>query len=77
MPETKYSCNWRQHNLCCSIVTCKICLCKKCLEEYYQKIINSISVTSEINSKDNSDDSNNLQEPRDSDYDVTVDGVFF
>ena len=42
------------------------------------KTINFISLTNEHkNSEDYSDDSNNLQEPHDSDDDVTVDGDFF
>ena len=53
-------------------------LCKKFLEAYDQTIINFISLTNENkNSEDDSDDSGYLQEPHDSDDDVTVDGDFF
>ena len=56
----------------------KICLYKKCFEAYDQTIIKFTSLTNENkNSEDDSDDSDNLQEPHDSDDDVTVDGYFF
>ena len=61
--------------MCFSIVTRKICLCKKCFEAYYQTIINFISLKNENeNSEDDSNDAYNLQEPHDSDDDVTIDG---
>ena len=40
-------------------------------------IINFISLTDEKNSEDDSDDSENLQEPHYSDDDETVDGYYF
>ena len=50
---------------------------QKIFEAYNQTIINFISLKNENkNSEDDSDDSNNLQEPHSSDDDVTVDGVF-
>ena len=78
MPEKKISCSQRQKYLCCIISTCKICLWKKCLEEYYQAIIHFISFPNENkNIKDGSDDSVNLRETHDSDDDKTVDLIFF
>ena len=53
-------------------------LCKKCFEAFDQKIINLISLTNENkNSVEDSNDDDDLQEPHDSYYGVTVDGVFF
>ena len=76
--KTKCGCNTSQKYFCCSIETCKICLCNKYFEAYDQTIINFISLTNEHeNSKDDSDDSKDLQEPHDSDDDVTVDRDFF
>ena len=76
--KTKCGCNWRHQFFCCSIVTRNICLCNKCFEAYDQKIINFISLTNENkNSEDNSNDSDDLQEPHDSDDDVTVEGYLF
>ena len=64
--------------MCCSIATCNICLRKKCFEACYQTIFNLISIANENkNSKENSDDSDDLQKTHDSDDDVTVDGDYF
>ena len=64
--------------MCCSIATCKICLRNRCFEACDKTIIIFISLTNENkNSEENSDNSNDLQEPHDSDDDVTVDGDFF
>ena len=61
-----------------SVATCNICLCKKYFESHDQTIISFISIKNETkNSEDDSDDSDNLQEPHDSDDDVTVDGDCF
>ena len=50
-------------------------MCRKFFEAYDQTIINFISLTNENKScEDNSDDSENLQEPHNSDDDVTFDG---
>ena len=74
----KCGCNWQHQHLCCSITTCYICLCKKLFEAYDQKIINFISLTNKNkNSKDDSDNSDDIKEPHDSDDDVTVDGYYF
>ena len=52
-------------------------MCKKWFEAYDQTIIYSFYITNENkNSEDDSDDSGDLQEPHDSDDDVTVDGDF-
>ena len=51
---------------------------KKYFEAYDQTIFNFISLKNENrNSEDDSDNFRNLQEPHDSDDDVTVDGFFF
>ena len=51
---------------------------KQFFESYDQTITNFISLTNENkNIKDDSNYSNYLQEPHDSDYDVTVDRDFF
>ena len=51
---------------------------KKCLEAYNETIINFIYLTKENkNSKDDSDDYENLQEPHYWDDDVSVDGDLF
>ena len=56
---------------------CKICFCKKKFQAYDQTIIDFISLKNENkDSKDNSVNSNNLQEPHDSDDDVTIYGDF-
>ena len=50
-------------------------MCKKCFKAYDQNIINFISLTGENkNSDGNSYDDDYLQEPHDSDDDVTVNG---
>ena len=51
---------------------------KKCFEACDQTVINFISLTNENkSSEDDSEDDEDLQEPHDSDDDVTVDGDFF
>ena len=63
--------------MCCGKATSKISLCKKYFEAYDQTVINFISLTNENKySKDNSYDYENLQEPHDSDDDMTVDRDF-
>ena len=74
-PETEFGCNWQQYYLCCSIATCKIFLCKKFFEAYDQTLISFISITNE--NKNSEDDSDDIQEPHDSDDDVTVDGDYY
>ena len=57
---------------------CKICLCNKCFEAYDQTILNFISLTNvNKNSENDSNDSDNLQEPHDSNDYVTVDVDYF
>ena len=43
----------------------------------WSKIINIISLTNEKNSEDNFGNDDYLQEPHDSDNDMTIDGYFF
>ena len=77
-PEKKCGCNGKQKYLCFSIATCNIYFFKKCFEACDQTVINFISLTNENkNSEDDSEDDEDLQEPHDSDDDVTVDGYFF
>ena len=53
-------------------------MCKKYFAAYDQTIINFISPTDENkNSEDNSNDSDDLQEPHDSDDNGTVDRYYF
>ena len=49
-------------------------MCKKCFEVHDQIIIHFLSLTNEKKSKNNSDDDDNLQEPHDSEDDMTPDG---
>ena len=60
------------------MVPCKICLYKKCFEAYDQTIIYFISpINKNKSSEDDSDDSEDIQQPHDSDDDGTVDGDYF
>ena len=66
----------RQTYLCCSLARCKICFCKKSFEAHYQTIIDFIYLTKNKDSKEDYDDSDNLEEPHGSNDDVTVDGDY-
>ena len=53
-------------------------MCKKCFEAHDQKIINLIYLTNENeNNEDNFGNDEYIQEPHDSDNDVTVDWYCF
>ena len=76
--EKNGGCNWQHQYLCFRIATWNICVCNTCFEAYDQIIYSFISLTNENkNCKEDSHDSNNLQEPHDSDDNVTADGDFF
>jgi len=71
--KNKCFCRKRQEYLCCSVLSCEICICKKCFANYDEEEINFIS-SSNINELDEENSESEITEQEDSFHEE--DGVY-